>query len=128
MSRYSLNEKILIRHNITLNDNVMHIDTFKTKAYVSIDKISAVELDLRWMILGFIWSFLGVLVGYGLDYVFNGNYFIWSLIFGFMIAILSYFSVLVKVYPIGYRAVVIQGAYHSMKELFYELRKLITEK
>jgi len=122
MSKYSLDEKILIKHNIKLDDNVMNIDTFNIKAYISIDKISAVELDLRWMIVGFIWSFLCVLVGYGL----NGDYFIWSLILGFMIAILSYFSVLVKVYPIGYRAVVIMGSYHSMKELFYELRKLIT--
>jgi len=122
MSKYSLNEKILSRHNIKLNDNVMNIDTFKTKAYISIDKISAVESDLRWMIVGFILSFLCVFVGY----VLNEDYFIGSLICGFIIAILSYFSVVVKVYPIGYRAVVIMGSYHSMKELFYELRKLIT--
>jgi len=125
MSKYSLDEKILIKHNIKLDDNVMNIDTFNIKAYVSIDKISAVELDLRWMIIGFMLSFLCIFVGYVLNYIFNGNYFIWSLIFGFMIAILSYFSVVVK---IGYRAVVIMGSYHSMKELFYELRKLITEK
>jgi len=63
------------------------------------------------MIVGFILSFLCVFV----SYVLNGDYFIWGLICGLIIAILSYFSVLVKVYPIGYRTVIIMGSYHSMK-------------
>lgn len=121
MAKYSLNEEILIKHNITLNDNVMHIDTFRTKAYVSIDKISAVEMDLRWMIVGFIWAFVLFMSGMYL----KGSYSTISFVLGFVIAISSYFSVVVKVYPIGYKAVVIMGSYHSMKELFYELRKLV---
>jgi hypothetical protein len=121
MAKHSLNEEILVKHNITLNDNVMHIDTFKTKAYVSIDKISAVELDLKWMIVGFTWAFVLFIIGLYL----KGSYSTISFVLGFILAISSYFSVMVKVYPIGYKAVVIAGAYHSMKELFYELRKLV---
>jgi len=39
MSKSSLDEKILSRHYIKLNDNVMNIDRYNIKAYISIDKI-----------------------------------------------------------------------------------------
>ncbi len=121
MAKYSLNEELLKKHHIILTDNVMHIDTFRTKAYVSIDKISAVEMDLRWLIVGIMWAFLLFMAGLYL----KSSYSTISFVLGFVIVILSYFSVIVKVYPIGYKAVVIAGSYHSMKELFYELRKLV---
>ncbi len=121
MVKYSLDEKILVKHNITLTDNVMQISRFNIKAYVSIDKISAVELDLRWMIINFLIAFLLFLFGAFL----KGSYSIICFILGFVLVIFGYFGAIVKVYPIGYKAVVIMGSYHSMKELFYELRKLV---
>lgn len=117
--------EILAKHNIYLDNDLLHINQKGKKAYIKIKHITAVEFDCNKMILLIILGLILLIIGL---YIPIKTYQMIVIFIAILSIISSYFCVYVNIYPIGYKPIMINGAYHSMNELFEELKKLVVEK
>ncbi|MCS3900852.1 hypothetical protein [Methanococcus voltae] len=125
MLKTSPNTDVLSRYKIKIEDNVLSINSSK-KAYVSIDKITAVELYNGWVISGLFFGIFVILSGLIVYYLINFILIpIIAIIMGTVIIVGSLFSFMIKIYAVGYKPITIQGSSKSMKELYEELKKLV---
>ncbi|MBP2202179.1 hypothetical protein J3E07_001620 [Methanococcus voltae] len=119
------NTRILSRYRIKIEENVLSIDSIK-KAYVSINKITAVELDTTWAGIGIAIGIFIILGGIILNYILsNERAIIVGLVFGVIMILLGMCSYRVNIYTIGYKPITVQGPYGSMKKVYEELKKLV---
>ncbi|MBP2143823.1 hypothetical protein J2127_000991 [Methanococcus voltae] len=124
MANGSLDVRVLSKHKIKIEDNVLSVNYAK-KAYVSLDKITAVEFDNNILFTAIFLSILVILLGIFLNFVFNS---VMPAAIGFGLAIVGIlccvYTTRVTIYASGYK-LALQGTFGSMKELYEELKKLV---
>ncbi|MCS3922574.1 vacuolar-type H+-ATPase subunit I/STV1 [Methanococcus voltae PS] len=116
--------RILSKHKIKIEENVLSVNSGK-KAYVALNKITAVEFDSSTLFATVFLGILAILIGIFLNFVFDSA--VPALIglgLAFMSIMVGLITIRVNIYASGYK-LMLQGKYKDMKELYEELKKLV---